>query len=61
MSRSLESLKATRVVIAHRLSTIINADYIYVMEKGAVVQEGRYEDLVNRPGPFAELAKRQMV
>jgi len=61
VSRSLESLQATRVVIAHRLSTIINADYIYVMEKGTVVQEGRYEDLIGRQGPFAELAKRQIV
>jgi|WetSurMetagenome_2_1015567.scaffolds.fasta_scaffold12261_2 NHLM bacteriocin system ABC transporter ATP-binding protein len=60
VSRSLESLKATRVVIAHRLSTVVNADYIYVMDKGVVVQEGRYEDLVSRPGPFAELARRQM-
>ena len=61
VSQSLESLQATRVVIAHRLSTIINADYIYVMEKGAVVQEGRYEDLIHREGPFAELARRQIV
>ena len=61
VSRSLESLQATRVVIAHRLSTIVNADYIYVMEKGAVVQEGRYEDLSRREGPFADLARRQIV
>jgi ATP-binding cassette subfamily C protein len=61
ISRSLESLQATRVVIAHRLSTIVNADYIYVMEKGAVVQEGRYEDLIRREGPFADLARRQIL
>ena len=61
VSRSLESLQATRVVIAHRLSTIVNADYIYVMDRGAVVQEGRYEDLMLREGPFADLARRQMV
>jgi ATP-binding cassette subfamily C protein len=61
IGRSLESLQATRVVIAHRLSTIINADYIYVLEKGAVVQEGRYEDLSRREGPFADLARRQIL
>ncbi len=61
ISRSLESLQATRVVIAHRLSTIVNADYIYVMEKGAVVQEGRYEDLIRGEGPFADLARRQIL
>jgi ATP-binding cassette subfamily C protein len=61
VSRSLETLQASRVVIAHRLSTIINADYIYVMEKGAVVQEGRYDDLSRCEGPFADLARRQIV
>jgi ATP-binding cassette subfamily C protein len=59
VSRSLESLRATRVVIAHRLSTIAHADYIYVMEKGAVVQEGTYAELMRHEGPFAQLAKRQ--
>jgi ABC-type bacteriocin/lantibiotic exporter with double-glycine peptidase domain len=59
VSRSLESLQATRIVIAHRLSTIVHADYIYVMEKGVVVQEGTYQELIQQPGPFADLAKRQ--
>ena len=61
VSRSLESLQASRVVIAHRLSTIANADYIYVMDKGAVVEEGTYEELMQNEGPFAALARRQMV
>ncbi len=60
VSRSLESLKSTRVVIAHRLSTIANADYIYVMDKGTIVQEGTYQDLIGKPGPFADLARRQI-
>lgn len=59
VTRSLASLQATRVVIAHRLSTIMHADYIYVMDKGAVVQEGTYQDLIAREGPFADLARRQ--
>ena len=59
VTRSLSSLQATRVVIAHRLSTIVHADYIYVMDKGAVVQEGTYRDLMEREGPFADLARRQ--
>jgi ABC-type bacteriocin/lantibiotic exporter with double-glycine peptidase domain len=61
VSRSLESLQATRVVIAHRLSTIVNADYIYVLDRGAVAQEGRYDELINREGTFAEPARRQIV
>jgi NHLM bacteriocin system ABC transporter ATP-binding protein len=61
VSRSLEGLQATRIVIAHRLSTIINADKIFVFDKGAIVQSGTYKELIRQTGPFAELAKRQTV
>jgi ATP-binding cassette subfamily C protein len=60
VSTSLESLQATRIVIAHRLSTIMNADRIYVMVAGSVVQSGTYRELVDQPGPFADLVKRQL-
>ncbi|SMC90130.1 NHLP bacteriocin export ABC transporter permease/ATPase subunit [Sporomusa malonica] len=60
VSESLERLKATRVVIAHRLSTIINADQIFVMDKGAIVESGTYEELMEKGGVFSELAQRQM-
>lgn len=60
VSKSLENLQATRIVIAHRLSTIMNADRIYVLQDGQVVQCGTYDELVSRAGLFAELAKRQM-
>jgi ATP-binding cassette subfamily C protein len=60
VSRSLERLKSTRIVIAHRLSTIQNADRIYVMEGGRVVEEGRYDELIGRGGTFARLAERQI-
>jgi ABC-type multidrug transport system fused ATPase/permease subunit len=58
--RSLESLQSTRVVIAHRLSTVMKADSIFVLDRGAVVQSGTYEQLMAQPGVFRELAKRQM-
>jgi ATP-binding cassette subfamily C protein len=61
VSESLESLHVTRIVIAHRLSTIRHADRIIVMEKGRVVQIGRYDDLVAVEGAFQKLAKRQIV
>lgn len=61
VNESLESLKVTRIIIAHRLSTIINADRIYVLDKGAIVESGRYADLMELDGMFADLAKRQVV
>jgi NHLM bacteriocin system ABC transporter ATP-binding protein len=61
VSQSLEGLHVTRVVIAHRLSTIRHADKIVVLEKGKVVQVGRFDDLIAVEGPFQALAKRQMV
>jgi ATP-binding cassette subfamily C protein len=60
VARSLESLQATRIVIAHRLSTIAHADYIYVIDKGVIVQQGAYRELIQQEGPFANLAKRQI-
>ena len=60
VSRSLESLQATRIVIAHRLSTILNADRIFVIEKGIVVQSGTYAQLLAEEGLFRELARRQL-
>lgn len=60
VSKSLESLKATRIVIAHRLSTIQHADRIYVIVNGVVKQSGNFDELVKQPGEFQELVKRQM-
>ncbi len=60
VGKSLASLHATRVVIAHRLSTIVNADRIFVLEKGIVVQSGTYRELMAQEGPFVDIAKRQL-
>lgn len=60
VARGLESLKCTRVVIAHRLSTIIDADFIYVLTAGSVIEGGNYAELIAKDGVFAELARRQI-
>lgn len=58
---SLKKLNVTRVIVAHRLSTIEHADNIYVLDKGQIVQQGTYKELINKVGLFNTLAKRQMV
>jgi NHLM bacteriocin system ABC transporter ATP-binding protein len=60
VTESLDAMQATRIVIAHRLSTIINADQIFVLQNGELVQSGNYAELMNQPGPFSDLAKRQL-
>ena len=61
VSQSLEHLKVTRVVIAHRLSTIENADRIYVVDDGRIVESGDRHALLKEDGLFASLTRRQMV
>ena len=58
--KSLDALNVTRVIIAHRLSTVINADNIYVMKDGKVIESGNFESLMAENGYFAQLAKRQL-
>jgi ABC-type multidrug transport system fused ATPase/permease subunit len=49
----------TTVAIAHRLSTVENADTIYVIEEGRVVEQGRHEELVGRGGLYSTLHELQ--
>ena len=60
VSDALDRLKSTRIVIAHRLSTIRNCDRILVMDNGAIIEEGTYNELIEKKGAFAELVARQM-
>lgn len=61
VAHSVKQLEATRIVIAHRLSTIIQADRIFVIVAGKVVEAGNYSELMALGGHFAELSKRQQV
>ena len=58
--RNLTALTSTRVVIAHRLSTLEQADRIYVLQAGRVVQSGSFSELMEVDGIFRELIKRQI-
>ena len=49
----------TRIVIAHRLSTIRHCDRILVLDGGKIVEDGTYDELIDRGGFFAELVERQ--
>lgn len=57
IARSLEKITKNRttIAIAHRLSTIRNADCIYVMENGQLVEQGKHEELLQLQGIYAKL------
>ncbi|MBW4509450.1 MAG: ABC transporter ATP-binding protein/permease [Scytonematopsis contorta HA4267-MV1] len=61
IQRSLEKITVNRttIAIAHRLSTIRNADCIYVMESGQLVEAGRHEELLVKDGIYAGLWRVQ--
>ncbi len=49
----------TTIAIAHRLSTIQNADHIYVLENGAIAEQGTHKSLMDAGGRYAELVSLQ--
>ena len=59
VSESLDTLKCTRIVIAHRLSTIRQCDRIIVLDKGKIIEDGNYQELIDKGGYFARLVERQ--
>lgn len=61
IQRSLEKITKNRttIAIAHRLSTVRNADCIYVMENGKLVESGTHENLLEAPGIYAGLWRVQ--
>ncbi|KAL3471497.1 ABC multidrug transporter Mdr1 [Aspergillus californicus] len=61
VQQALDKVRVGRtcISVAHQLSTIQNADQIYVLHEGSVVERGTHEELTRRPGIYAELARLQ--
>jgi ABC-type multidrug transport system fused ATPase/permease subunit len=61
LQEALERLRTgrTTLVIAHRLSTIRNADRVVVLERGRIVEQGTYDNLVAKGGTLARLVAHQ--
>jgi ATP-binding cassette subfamily B protein len=51
----------TSIIIAHRLSTIQNADCIFVMDQGQIVEQGKHKELLKKKGKYFELYKNQFI
>ena len=59
VSEALDKMGCTRIIIAHRLSTIRHCDRILVLDGGQIVEDGTYDELIDKGGFFAELVERQ--
>jgi ABC-type multidrug transport system fused ATPase/permease subunit len=57
---ALQEMDCTKICIAHRLSTVEKADRIIVMNKGAIVQQGSFESLMQEDGLFRALVRNQL-
>ena len=53
--------EATMVMVAHRMSTVVNADKIYVMDRGSIVTQGTHEQLMESSSLYRELVSNQLI
>jgi ABC-type multidrug transport system fused ATPase/permease subunit len=63
VQRALDNIShknVTTIIIAHRLSTVKNADLIYVIKNGKVLEKGNHNELLQKGGFYADLVKSQI-
>ena len=64
IQKEIEKLKqenqTTIISIAHRLTTLENCDRIIVLDKGTIIQEGKYNELINQKGIFQDMYKGKL-
>ena len=61
VTETLAGLDLTRIVIAHRLSTVKDADVIFVMQHGRIVESGSADSLLKKGGVFSTFVERQQI
>lgn len=63
IKNNIDSLQGeyTMIIIAHRLSTIKKADVIYLMEKGKIIHQGNFEDLIQKSEKFKRMVELQEI
>ena len=51
----------TSIIVSHRISTVRDADQIFVLERGRIVERGRHDELVRKGGIYGEMFKKQLL
>lgn len=56
-----EAKGRTTLLVSHRISSIKNADHIYVLDEGRIIEEGTHQNLLNEGGYYASMYKKQLI